>query len=343
MSAETALGRLSFDALTRWSEPTGTSPVTYRVDLRPVSPAPGVRDVRIGFIRNGKARHNVGRYGLEVSHESDWAGPDRFDELRSALSLFARNGVNALVIDGGDGTIRDVLTIAARCFDRMPRTAIVPSGKTNALAIDLGIPRNWTEKDAVRALRSGAIVERSPLEIRRPDARGPDLQGFIFGAGGFVPATALAQKTHRLGAFNGVAVGLSVASCVVQTLFGRPGNVWRRGTPMRIGLPGRLPVEGSKYLLLASTLERLPAGIRPFGTPRAGLKLLTIDAEPRAIVRTLPALLGGGGLPPRGSYRRDDADSVDLVIKGDFILDGECFPGGALTLSRGAPIGFAVP
>ena len=60
-------------------------------------------------------------------------------------------------------------------------------------------------------------------------------------------------------------------------------------------------------------------------------------------MRSLPALLSGAALQPGGSYRRDDADSVDLVLKGDFILDGECFPGGALTLRRGAPIGFAVP
>lgn len=345
MAADTILRRAQspLDVLARWSE----GPVSYRVDVCPTIPdyaGPDYfGDVRIGFIRNGKARHNIGRYGLEVPGTGDRAMPDSRDDLRDALALFARNGVNALVIDGGDGTIRDVLTMATSCFDRFPRVAVVPSGKTNALAIDLGLPRDWTEGDAVRALRAGRVVERSPIAIKRPDSRTAELHGFIFGAGAFVLATALAQKTHRLGAFNGLAVGLSIAGCVAQTMFGGDGNPWRQGTPMRIALADGRTLDGAKYLLFASTLERLPVGVRPFGTPRPGLKMLTIDAQPRRFAAAVPALLGGGDLPQESSYRRNDVDSVDLAIKGDIILDGEIFPGGAMTLSRGAPIAFATP
>ena len=341
MTAETALGQafMPFDPAAR----RGSEAVTYRVDLRPTTPAHYAGDVRIGFIRNGKARHNIGRYGIEVTREGDRAMPDSLDELRDALALFARNGVNALVIDGGDGTVRDVLTAAAYRFDRMPRVAVLPSGKTNALADDLGVPRGWTEEQAVAALRSGRTIARSPIEIRRPDARTPELYGFLLGAGSFVPATALAQRTHRLGAFNGLAVGLSVASCAAQTVFGGTGNPWRQGTPMRIALPDGRSLDGSKYLLLASTLERLPLGIRAFGQPRAGLKLLAIDAPPPRLLGNLPALLGGSEMPDAAAYRREDADSIELTVKGDVIVDGEPFAGGAMTLTRGTPIGFAVP
>lgn len=340
MTAETALGAafLPFEHQSR----RVAEPGSCRVDLRPTLPTHYAGDVRIGFIRNGKARLNIGRYGIEVPREGDRAMPDSLDELRDALALFARNGVNALVIDGGDGTVRDVLTAAAQCFVAMPRVAVLPSGKTNALAHDLGIPRGWTEEDAVRALRSGRTIARSPIEIRRPDARVAELQGFLLGAGNFVPATAIAQKTHRLGAFNGLAVGLSVASSAAQTIFGGAGNRWRQGTPMRIALPDDRSLDGTKYLLLASTLERLPLGIRPFGAPRAGLKLLTVDAPPRRLAANLPGLLGGRDLPEDG-YGRADADRIELVVKGDIIVDGEPFAGGAMTLTRGAPIGFAVP
>jgi hypothetical protein len=300
-------------------------------------------EVRIGIIRNGKARRNRERYGLEMPCAGHWAMPDSFDKLRDALTLFARNGVNALVINGGDGTVRDVLTIAASCFgDRMPRVAVVPSGKTNAMAIDLGTPRGWSEESAIEALRSGRVVERSPIEIRRAGAQDVELRGFLVGAGNFVPATELAQKTHRLGAFNGLAVGLSVASSAVQTIFGAADNFWRQGTQIRVALPDGRSSRGAKYLLLASTLERLPLGIRPFGAPRPGLKLLTIDAPPRRLVASLPALLGGYELPDAG-YHRSDPDVIRLVVDGDIIVDGEPFAGGAMTLSRGAPIRFAVP
>jgi hypothetical protein len=339
MTAETALGSfLPLNAVTGW----GGEPLSYRVDLRPGAPSHYAGDVRIGFIRNGRARLNIGRYGLEVPVDSDRAMPDSHDELRDALALFARNGVNALVIDGGDGTVRDVLTAAARCFPVMPRVAVVPSGKTNALAYDLGIPKGWTEDDAVQALRSGRVVERAPIEIHRPDSRLAELQGFLLGAGNFVAATALAQKTHSLGAFNGLAIGLSVAGAIAQTVFGGRDNPWRRGVPMRIALPGGTTLQGAKYLFLASTLERMPLGIKPFGTPRPGLRTLTVDAPPHRLASAIPAVLGGGTLPAEG-YRRDDANSIELVVRGDIIVDGEAFAGGAMTLIRGAPVAFAVP
>jgi hypothetical protein len=299
------------------------------------------RELRIGIVRNRKARLNVARHGLDHGLDANCIAPRSHAELDAALADFAAEGVNALVINGGDGTVRDVLTAAARHFATPLRVAVLPSGKTNALATDLRLPHGWTEQDAVAALRAGRTVERSPMRITRAD--GAELHGFILGAGAFVRATALAQRTHRFGAFNGLAVGLSVAGGVAQTLFGGAASVWRQGTPMRIVLPHGRADEAAKYMLFASTLERLPLGIRPFGEPRPGLKLLSIDAHPRLLAARLPALLGGQALPADGGYRRDDADTVELAIDGEFVLDGETFPGGEMTLSRAPAIGFAVP
>ena len=301
----------------------------------------GARELRIGIVRNRKARLNVARHGLDHGLDANCVAPRSHAELDAALAAFAAEGVNALVINGGDGTVRDVLTAAARCFPLPPRVAVLPSGKTNALAADLGLPRDWSEDDAVAALRAGRVVERSPIRMER--AEGGELHGFIFGAGAFVRATELAQQTHRFGAFNGLAVGLSVAGGIAQTLFGGTANVWRQGTPMRIALPHARVDDGAKYLLFASTLERLPLGIRPFGSPRPGLKLLTIDAHPPRLAVTVPALLGGYRLPADRGYRREDVDTVALTIDGDFVLDGETFAGGAMTLSSAPAIGFAVP
>jgi hypothetical protein len=299
-------------------------------------------ELRIAIVRNGKARRNVGRDGLDHALDASCIAPRSHAELDAALASFAAQGVDALVINGGDGTVRDVLSASARHFVKgLRRIAVLPSGKTNALAADLGIPKDWTEGAAIAALRSGRVVQRSPVRITR-DA-GSELQGFIIGAGAFVRATTLAQQTHRFGAFNGLAVGLSVAGAVIQTLFGGSASDWRQGTQMRIALPDAPLATGAKYVLFASTLEHLPLGIRPFGVPRAGLKLLTIDAHPKRLAAILPALLGGHDLPAVGGYRRDDTDRVDLFVDGDIIVDGETFVGGRLTLARGEPIGFAVP
>src|SRR3546814_17789532 len=102
----------------------------------------------------------------------------------------------------------------------MPRMAILPSGKTNALALDLGVPLDWAVADVVEAAARGQFVRRAPIEIYRDGADQPDVRGFLFGAGAFVRATTVAQPTPRFGAFNGLSVGLSLALGIAPTLFG---------------------------------------------------------------------------------------------------------------------------
>lgn len=266
-------------------------------------------------------------------------------ELAAALARFAAAGIDLLVIDGGDGTVRDVLTAAPHFFDTLPPLAIVPSGKTNALAIDLGIPADWTVRDAILAARAGRLIRRAPIEVIRAGDAHAAVRGFLFGAGAFVRATRLAQRTHRAGAFKGIAVGLSLALAIGKTLFGSKGNIWRAGERMRLRIDGSTEQDQDFYILFGTTLENLPLGLKPLGHVRPGLKLLTVDAPPKAMLLHVPALLAGSESPSldRAGYHRNDAHAFDLTLDGDFILDGEHYPGGALTVATGAPLAFAVP
>lgn len=272
--------------------------------------------------------------------------PRNHAELHDVLASFAARHINLLVIDGGDGTVRDVISAAKRHFRHaFPRLAVVPSGKTNALALDLGIPNDWTITSALEAAHSGRVGLRSPIEISRRGESQTPIRGFLFGTGAFLRATALAQKTHRIGAFNGLAVGLSIAGSVAQTAFGGRDNVWRRGDMLRIEWQDGRVVEQPHYLALASTLMRLPTGIKPFGRVRDGLKLLTIDAPPRRLLTSVPTLLRGSEAASleRDGYHRTDVEQVGLTIETGFVLDGEAYPGGDLVLRRGDPIRFVVP
>jgi diacylglycerol kinase (ATP) len=100
-----------------------------------------------------------------------------------------------------------------------------------------------------------------------------------------------------------------------------------------------------RYLLLASTLERLPLGVKPFGRARSGMKMLAIDAFPSNVLLSSIALLAGSEAAwlDRAGFHRCDPQSVDMDLDGDFILDGERFQAGRITLSSGDPIRFAVP
>jgi hypothetical protein len=307
-----------------------------------------LRHLRVGVILNQRAHRNLASERMlpAVSPQLDWAAPNTMVDLSAALARFAANDIDLLVIDGGDGTIRDTLSAAKAFFPNgLPRVALVPSGKTNALALDVGIPSDWTVHNAIAAAGSGRIERRSPIEITRAGEDTPSLSGFLFGAGAFVKATALAQQTHRLGAFKGLAVGMSLIGAIGQTLFAGRNNPWRQGVPVGIELEDSRTTKQDFYLLLASTLKRLPLGIRPFGPVRDGLKVLGVDAPPRHLLASFPAVLAGSQAAwlERLGYHRGDFTRLSLSLDTGFILDGEQYPGSRLTLARGRAIDFVIP
>ena len=175
------------------------------------------------------------------------------------------------------------------------------------------------------------------------------VQGFILGAGMFTQCTEAAQRAHKLGAFNSFAVLLTIAWGLLKSFFGAPS-----GTEMRFGVGAeRLPLPdsgrggpGKRYLLLASTLERFPLGIKPFGPHSSGLMIALVDAPLRRILALVPLLATGAhwaGLASLGAHRLALDDEVELELGDRFILDGEYFPAGRYVLRQGAPLRFVVP
>lgn len=301
--------------------------------------------VRVGVIRNPLShRNSAGRnLAAEASAELLIAVADTTDGLEHALTAFAATGVELLVIDGGDGTVREVISRAPEVFGaRMPRLTVLPSGKTNALALDLNEGQDWSLTAALSP-GGGRIKTRRPLELWRPGAEGPELRGFILGTGAYVRAINLAQTTHRLGAFDNFAVGLTLAGAIGRAFFGSVRNPWRTGDP--IGIQRAVPGAGDTLLLLASTLKRMPLGFTPFGPLRDGLKLLVVDAPARRLARALPIVISGRDAPwlADAGYRRADLDSFAIDVPGEIVLDGEIYPGGVLEVRTGPPLEFLVP
>ncbi len=303
---------------------------------------------KVGIIRNPRSRLN-----RQTPRPLDLANadivkrePETREDLALALGDFARMGVDLIVIDGGDGTVRDVLTAAARIYrGRLPRVALLPSGKTNALALDLGIPTSWTLQDVVRAYRAGTLSARSPITVARLGKADTEVHGFLFGSGAFARATALAQGVHRKGWFNGPAIALAMASAITQTILGGKDNRWRRGEQVRFSLDGKDFSSRDLFLLLGTTLERMPLGLKPMGPVRPGLKLLAVEAPPRRVLRNLVPLLTGKSTRRMADagFVHHEVDRLYLSMRGAFILDGERYSGGKLVIAKGAPISFVTP
>lgn len=308
----------------------------------------------VGLIANPRSHRNQGEAALGPSHSNVIGrAPETRAELHDVLAMFAERGIDILAIDGGDGTVRDVLTCAGEMWGAVwPDVLLLPTGKTNALAGDVGVPANWSLEDGLRAVEQGRTTVRCPLEIVPTAEDGVTVRGFIMGVGSFVDATALAQRTHRVGAFNGIAVGLALAWAIAQTLFGGRTSSWRSGSSMSIDYgPGASRMHGAmpegranRYMLFSSTLERLPIGLKPFGKPRPGLKTLVVDAPPRRLVAMLGPLLSGSqtAMLERHGYHRVDASSLAIDISSSFVLDGETFPAGSFEVREAPPLRFII-
>jgi hypothetical protein len=182
--------------------------------------APVRNEPLVGLIRNP---HSHGNEGTPVNPEELpgvlIASPSRRSELPEILASFAEQGVDYIAINGGDGTVRDVLTCGAGAFgESWPALIIMPSGKTNALAHDLGIAPQWTLAEAMDAARRDSAVIRRPLVVAQRDNESAQVRGFVLGAGAYTPAISLGQDAHDFGAFNAAAVGVTVVWSFLQAL-----------------------------------------------------------------------------------------------------------------------------
>lgn len=310
----------------------------------------------VGIVRNRRSHRNK-ESAAELASCSNilTQTPESREDLRASLEMFAARGIDYLVIDGGDGTVRDVLTCGADIFgETWPTLAVLPKGKTNALAVDIGLPNHWSLSEALVAARKGRVVHRRPLRITSAEADTGSVQGFLLGAGVFTIATEAGQAAHRRGAFNSFAVGLTILWVLIQTLFGRAGNPWRASTRMRLRdrrsrreLPhsGRGDVH-KRFLTIATTFESFPLGLRPFGRDvPEGLKLAVLDSPVRWVLMLLPAIMMGffARFIGRAGVHRFLAQAIDFELDEAFILDGESFPGGRYILEEGPQLTFVVP
>lgn len=308
---------------------------------------------RLGLIRNPRSRRNQG--GLKPAPAGlIEARPDTPEALAEALEQFRRVGVDLLVIDGGDGTVRDVLTALGRGWSGSPPAlAILPSGKTNVIAADVGV--RGLRADALERVRKSSAegrlkrTIRPTLRIDRPGLADGALFGFVFGTGAYARATDLALTTSMRKGRGRSAVARALAQAAYGAMFGRERSAWLEGEALDVHVDGSPRPGGRRFLYMATSLDRLMLGIWPFwGEGSAPIKILDVAAPPKRLLGALPAVVRGRPRPwmEAAGYRSERSGTVSLRLPGPFILDGEAFePGthGQVTLSADQQMVFVSP
>jgi hypothetical protein len=308
------------------------------------------RPLRVGLLENPRSGRNRrgGALSATCGAAADLlqAAGSTQAEISRALSSFAKEGVECLVVSGGDGTVQAVLTSLHRdrAFSTFPLLALLPAGTANMIARDVGLRGRPTA--ALHRLlawardpeRPAAVVERAVLRVQpAPDVE--PMFGMFFGAGAIYHGTRYCVgRLHPLGVRGTFAAALTVVRYVLALLASRGVP----SVPVTSTVDDR-PAEGRDLLLvLATTLDRLLLGLRPFwGVGEGGLRFTAVAAQPHHLLRALPSLLRGRpgryGTAESGYVSRN-AGEVRLAFDGGCTLDGELL----MVESRRGPVRISV-
>ncbi len=296
---------------------------------------------RLAVISNPQSHQNL--RGPSVARDmpgcaalAGFAEPGSQTELLAALTGFKQQGVDIIAINGGDGTVRDVLTALHQIDpDWRPALTIIPGGKTNLVAYDVGSVTHGQVglRKILDAANKGQLdrnrVSRPVLDITRADGAGPPICGMFFGVGAFSRGTELAQtEANAFGIYHGLAVAWTIASMIIRVIRGRAGE----NSPVTLAADGNEIYEGEQFIMLATGLQRIIMGLNPFWGPQTGaIRYTAIDAPPVRLAAALLPVLRGRPRPwmEAAGYRSGSANHLSLRLKSRFTVDGELFDPGA--------------
>lgn len=262
-------------------------------------------------------------------------------EIASALAELIAQEPALLAVNGGDGTVAAVLTSLYRDVSATPPPplALLRGGTTNMTAGDLGLTEPLPRALAGLQRLAESPPAKLPL-VQRPILRvelwpgGDAHYGLFFGAGAIVRGIEYCHaKVHSKGLRDGIAPGI----CTLRVLLAMARRDQRYVEAVPIGIRARdrdgasPPGLGEQdyYLLLASPLERLFLGLRPYwGAERGAFYFSALRSAPVRPLLTLPPLFWGraGALAtPANGYHSQKLDQLELDLDGPITLDGEIY------------------
>lgn len=269
---------------------------------------------------------------------------DEVDQVGVALESIARVKPRVLVINGGDGTVQAALTelYNGGQFGRdQPPVAVLPNGKTNLIALDLGSvgdPLAALDRIAVMAKADLAahVVQRELIALTEGEAGNRPVLGMFLGGAGLADAILYCRhKIYPLGLPNGVSHVLATMAVLASVIFGLRGgkHLLPATSPVAVSLirGGRAPQPLS--VLIVTTLEKILLNTRTVGT--SGMRLMAVDQSPKALVKALWASARGRlGKTQVAGVHLEQGDVIRIESdRSSVILDGEEFHA-----ERGRPI-----
>jgi diacylglycerol kinase family enzyme len=318
------------------------------------------RRLQVGVLTNPRSGGNKKGLSEIRSILAQWPDVLHHEEftpagMNEALADFARNGVELVIINGGDGTAHATLTAIGRgeIFAKPPLLALLCAGTTSMLPRDVGVPGSAASalsrilRWAKSTDKSLAVLPRPVLQVQQASKQ-PALFGMFFGAGAICQGIKLFHSgVNPMGWRGELMPGLTLLRMMLAILC----RDHRKVPPLltKTSLNGQPPQERKDLFVLVSTLERLFLGMRPYwGTEDGPLYYTAVGTESKRLLRVLPSLARGRKnryTAPENGYFSHNLHEVQLEMDGGFTLDGELYSAEqeVVTIRATDPVMFLCP
>jgi hypothetical protein len=188
------------------------------------------------------------------------------DQTKVLSILGEIDDVDLLVINGGDGTIKYILStiFQNKPFKHTPLIAVLPSGSTNLIALDVGAVEN--KKNALKKFLHYLIVhkaywktkERPIVHVKMPSNK-IDEYGLFIGMSLIYKASVYFNKKLKKRGLGGVP-GLIITICrTIYALFTR-SKYYAVGESITCKLDNDREIKFSSLLFIITSLRKLMFG-----------------------------------------------------------------------------------
>lgn len=302
--------------------------------------------------RNKTQRGRVRRYcegRPEIVH-FELARPG---DLDAALERIAASRVRVIAVNGGDGTVQAVLNRihgADAPKRALPPIAVLPSGRTNLIAKDLGAMGDpiLALEQLIETVRSGAkprLVERQLIALDAGDG-GPPKLGMFLAAGALAEIMLYCRhRIYPLNLPNWLAHLITVVAGLISVITDSRAS-WLPPSPQPTRVTvSRREMRGRFQVLMVNTLHTLvlTGRVKP---PRDGtLGLVAMERRGMTALRAVfAAFVGRIGTIDIPGLHFEAGDEIGLGREHTaVIMDGETFeaaPGKQLVLRPAASVAF---
>lgn len=285
-------------------------------------------------------------------YEVDDAG-----QIAKALESIARVKPKVLVINGGDGTVQAALTELHQggyFGETPPPVAVLPNGKTNLIALDLGAegnPLKALERIVEMAKHDlhEHLVDRELIALSDGEEGSKVVLGMFLGGAGLSEFILYCRhKIYPLGLPNVASHVLTAFAALASALFGlRAKFLPDRPSPIKISLIREGQYSGTFAVLIVTTLEKLLL-MRRFaqnGQNKGRLQFMAIEQQTGAIIRFIFSVLFGRlGKNAQKGIHLEQGDMIRIEGQNSNVLmDGELFQaqdGHPIVLKSTKPVSF---